>query len=695
MNGNSTQISVLTFGPVQTFLGGGQRLRDWAVGSWLCHYLTAAIIYRWENQYRGRVLLPLTSDCELLQWLNSAEETYNPNTAKFWRASLPNVITAIHPPHPDWQKICQEIVREEWMRLIENLETVVIRHPNYEKLIDGVGWKVIKRDCQYLWSAYSDSLLLDPANIAENMTRLHQRIEAQKQQRNWQGTWWGGRTSPSDGRLSIWHPGMQPIDNPKGRWGMPYGELNRWWEALAQRENLSGMFSSSDRLNSLELIRRLSSFPDIIEATLARIWHKQMPECPWGRFPDRTAAAATWIVERVSSQQWNDKVGRWHEEFISRSQTAVLAQNRWGIDKVDCKEEHYAHPRVLERRNVRDRFKSDVNLQQKLQRWREAIPEFWDSTIEWTVGWRGDGDNIGDWLSGKQQEKLGLDESQWHITSDKLNQYQPNINALLVNSVYHRFNLLRIFNLLTLFQFWNELLARLTEECYYGKVIFSGGDDFLLLGSLVDAIPLTNKLYLLWTGEETPITRPSKDSGWVEVKDTQEVYPVPGKLMSFSLGVVIAQRRVPQSLWHRGLELAYKEAKQAGKNRVCLNVLFNSGQSFTWICPWSLWMLLMSVHPEATSRTKLNRWEKLLSYLDKTHSESSITTVRKLLITLFASVGIPLTWDDIKQAAGKDGRQEIKDWQWWRDWVSIRTFLTRQELQREQWVTRFRQELAS
>ena len=60
MNSNLTQISVLTFGPVQAFLGGGQRLRDWAVASWLCHYLTAAIIYRWENQARGRVLLPLT-----------------------------------------------------------------------------------------------------------------------------------------------------------------------------------------------------------------------------------------------------------------------------------------------------------------------------------------------------------------------------------------------------------------------------------------------------------------------------------------------------------------------------------------------------------------------------------------------------------------------------------------------------------
>ncbi|MFZ1026146.1 MAG: type III-B CRISPR-associated protein Cas10/Cmr2 [Limnoraphis robusta] len=55
---NLTQVGAITFGPVQTFLGGGNRLRDWAVGSWLCHYLAGVLIYRWEEA-GGQVLLPL------------------------------------------------------------------------------------------------------------------------------------------------------------------------------------------------------------------------------------------------------------------------------------------------------------------------------------------------------------------------------------------------------------------------------------------------------------------------------------------------------------------------------------------------------------------------------------------------------------------------------------------------------------
>lgn len=681
---NLTQMTVLTFGPVQAFLGGGQRLRDWAVGSWLCHYLTAALIYRWEQELGAQVLLPLTSDCEILNWLNSSNN-YQEDANSFWRASLPNVITALHPSQENWQQTCQDIVKEEWMKLVENLETVVVHHSSYENLINGVGWKVIKRDCKYLWSVYSASLPIDSEaiNFTATIAQLHQRLDAQKQGRAWQGTWWSGRTSPSDGRLSIWHPGLQPINAPqgKGRWGISYGELNRWWEQLPQQQQFSGMFSSTDRLNSLELFRRLSSFPEIIEGTLRRIWQKKPPTCPWGRFPDRTAAAATWVVDRVDPNYWSQKIDAWQKEFMPKNQTKASKENLWGVEKLDRNSNYYAHPRVLERRNVRDRLKLTKEDDEKLAQWRSKIPQFWDCTIEWTVGWRGDGDNIGDWLSGKQYEQLGSAQSQWHLTSEKLAQYQPQIS----NDFYRQLDLLPIFNLLVLFEFWNQLLVSLTEKCYYGKVIFSGGDDFLLLGSLADAIDLTSDLYRLWRGEVTDITEPTADSGWVVFQEKDEIYPVPGRLMTFSLGVVIAQRRIPQSLWHRGLEQAYKEAKKAGKNRVCLNILFNSGQSFTWICPWSLWILLMSIEINVTGKSTLNRWEKLLFYLEKTQTANSLNTVSKLLITLFNSVGIDLTWREIERAAGKAGRQEIQDWQWWQDWVSIRAFLTRQALKREQW----------
>ncbi|VEP14891.1 conserved hypothetical protein [Hyella patelloides LEGE 07179] len=689
-----TQVGVLTFSPVQAFLGGGRKLRDWAVGSWLCHYLTAAIIDRWERDLKGKVLMPLTYNCKLSKWLSNEREY--PITEEFWRASLPNVITGLHS-QDNWQEIAKSLVREEWQKLVKNLETVTIRPENYRHSINGIGWKTIKRDCDCLWSVYSDSFPLDPSTLPETISQLHQRIDTQKQGRRWNKSWWAGRTSPTDASLSIWHPGMQPIDNPqgKGRWGMPYGELNLWWEKLASSHRKTGIFDSSDRLNSLELIKRLSSLPKIIEPTLEQIWSRKPPLCPWERFPDSSAAAATWIVDGVAANYWNKQISSWQKTFLPKSKASA----KWGIDKVDKNDFNYGHPRVLERRNVRDywksRFQKFKKIQQnKLAKWDATIPASWDCTIEWTVGWRGDGDDIGSWISEEQFQKLRLDKEQWHLAEDKFTRHRgihwhPNGYQL-----YQDCNLARIFNFLTLFQFWNELLIHLSEKEHYGKVIFAGGDDFLVLGGLHDAIPLTSNLYRLWRGEATTITSPTEDEGWVKFEPEQQRYPVPGKFINFSLGIVIAQRRIPQSLWHRGLEKAYKEAKLAGKNRVCLNILFNSNQSFKWICPWSLWTLLMEeTQPDTQVNTALNRWEKLLFYIERTKPQAnSRTQVKKLLTALLESVGIALNWDNVRRAVRNDGRQEIENWQWWQDWVSIRAFLARQQLKQEQWKSQVFQE---
>ncbi|MFB2976535.1 hypothetical protein [Microseira sp. BLCC-F43] len=221
---------------------------------------------------------------------------------------------------------------------------------------------------------------------------------------------------------------------------------------------------------------------------------------------------------------------------------------------------------------------------------------------------------------------------------------------------------------------------------HHGKVIFAGGDDFLLLGPLTEAISLTTNLHRLWTGEASPLTQPLEPAvdGWVQYNS--QIYPVPGKKMNFSLGVVIAQRRVPQSLWHRGLNQAYKEAKNQGRNRVCIKVLFNSGQSLEWVCPWPLWNMLMFVEPTTVAQTELNRWEKLLSYLESSRLQNvSIFTVGELIETLWASVGIPLKWNDVI-VWRRDFNKEIENWQWWINWISLRAFLARQDRERQKWL---------
>ncbi len=548
---------------------------------------------------------------------------------------------------------------------------------------------MIHGDCKYLWSSYISQAPLESGNseaITATLAQLHQHLEAQKIGRSWQKQWWAGKTSPSAGHLSIWHPGLKPI-NKGGKWGLPEDHLENWWEKLAKRQesHLAGLFSESDRLNSLEMIKRLVSIPDIIIPTLANLWadREPLPPCPWGRFPDRTAAAAAWIADAgVDPLVWNQNITALEKDYFSNSSNQI---KKWGMPKIDSNKQ-FNHPRALERRNIEDK--------ELLEIWDSELPKGWESTIEWTVGWRGDGDKVSEWLSGKKYADLKLLWSQWHLTPEIINQENLAVTQPEIPSDSRQIDLPHMLDISVLFGLWNKLLYAITEEHHNSKVIFAGGDDFLLLGPLTEAIPLTSELHHLWEGKGTPITNPltTPINGWVNYQD--QVYPVPGQQMSFSLGLVIAQRRIPQSLWHRGLNSAYKEAKNKGRDRVCVEVLFNSGQSLQWTCPWRLWHLLMGVEAQQQDKTELNVWEKLLFYLETTNLEvNSVITVRELLDTLWASVGLPLQWKQVEElATGMDIRQEIGSWQWWKNWLAFRAFLARQARERQNWLQRLQEQ---
>lgn len=144
-----TRVAVLTFGPVQAFLGGGQRLRDWAVGSWLCHYLTAVLIHRWEEK-GGRVLLPLHRSSSLLNWLRG--EPYE--AEGFWRAELPNVITGLHPGEEGWLRDLEKSLHQDWQNFLKRMDEAVQEYS--PKLLNGPGWQVIRWDNKFFWSVYAE-----------------------------------------------------------------------------------------------------------------------------------------------------------------------------------------------------------------------------------------------------------------------------------------------------------------------------------------------------------------------------------------------------------------------------------------------------------------------------------------------------------------------------------------------------------
>ena len=704
---NLSRVAVLTFGPVQEFLGGGQRLRDWAVASWLCHYLTAVLIIEWEKA-GGKILLPWHHDSDLVKWLKEPNEVPFKKYDRFWQAELPNVILGLYPDEEGWLQKQSSVIPNEWQKFLKCLEKAVIEleKRNEKRLLDGHGWKVVHSDAQYLWSVYTaprsesfQGCVLNRDTVVEDIKNLHQQIEADKNARNWEGTWWSGLTSPSSGALSVWHPGLRLVYAKGGTWGLPKEEIDSWWQRASEESLFANLFSSSDRLNSIELIKRLASVPKVIELTLQKRWGKEPPENKvWEHFPDRTSTAAAWVAEQVDHSIWNQKIDSLHNKYFINTKRS----SEWGMPKVDSRARKtpnfsFTVPEVLERRNVKEKLQirdkgNEQSINQKLKEWDNEV-QGWESAIEWTVGWRGDGDNMGKWLSGKQYKTLVLSWAKWHPNSEMAEVLGVSYPEIPENTP-RKIELPHILDLSVLFTSWNQLLYDLAQEYHNAKVIFAGGDDFLLLGPITETVALTTNLYQLWRGQELSldaveekVVEPLND-GWIRYRQSK-VCPIPGSKMDFSLGVVIAQRRVPQSLWHRGLNQSYKQAKNQGRNRVCVKVLFNSGQSLDWVCPWPLWNLLMLVSPASTEQTELNRWEKMLSYLENNHVGNNIKFSSKLLDALFKSVGINLCWNIIQRTQyyyEESSKDELTDWQWWINWICIRGFLARQEREREKWL---------
>lgn len=107
-----------------------------------------------------------------------------------------------------------------------------------------------------------------------------------------------------------------------------------------------------------------------------------------------------------------------------------------------------------------------------------------------------------------------------------------------------------------------------------GRIVFAGGDDFL--------------------GVFHPAEKPSEAIEWLcsfkeNVWHRDETGKEDIKPVTPSVGFVWASSQVPQRDILQHCELAEQTAKQSGRDRVCLRVLFSSGTYLEWTCPW--WLL--------------------------------------------------------------------------------------------------------
>lgn len=103
----------------------------------------------------------------------------------------------------------------------------------------------------------------------------------------------------------------------------------------------------------------------------------------------------------------------------------------------------------------------------------------------------------------------------------------------------------------------------------FGRVIYSGGDDFLGVIYSQDI--------------EQPIP-PIQALDWL--RNFPQKWQEHGQDITVSVGFVWAAPRVPQRDILQNCREAEQKAKALGRNRVTIRVLFNSGQYLDWTCRW-------------------------------------------------------------------------------------------------------------
>ncbi|NJL48290.1 MAG: CRISPR-associated protein [Leptolyngbyaceae cyanobacterium SM2_5_2] len=122
-----------------------------------------------------------------------------------------------------------------------------------------------------------------------------------------------------------------------------------------------------------------------------------------------------------------------------------------------------------------------------------------------------------------------------------------------------------------------------------GRIVFAGGDDFL--GVFHPAEKPTAAIQWLCCFKENVWHR--GDGGEEDIKP---VTP--------SVGFVWASSQVPQRDILQHCELAEQSAKQNGRDRVCLRVLFSSGTHLEWACPWWLLPKIVRGYRDRVSKAK-------------------------------------------------------------------------------------------
>lgn len=622
---------------------------------------------------------------------------------KLWAAQIENTwqpyFVAVPLGHPEESPICMDTDREEWIKQQNAIAQPPIPIPTdaelntYEQLNVGTWWGSLQ-------------------------ARLGQSMQAIKNTRRWQIPTAPGERSSLSGQFSALHPRLHYEGQFKQGRGMPAGSIRLFWQLISL--TYPGLFDGSERLNALELTKRMAWRYGGVAKSLGILIQEDDDYEKLIRFPNMSSLAAAHFASRhpeVVKSYWktlrkaiqNSKAlnAEHHEKFCSVTHRAfqikkaddALSQVTQGNH--DYNGVMFSSKWLVEDMNLKGNAGNIDSKSREIQELRSLVAEahkstnFGDSSpADWWVLLLADGDSMGQYVSGRKLKSYdsyvvedlvdssGIDDKSWSNFLATPKRMGPATHVGLNRA---------------LLDFSNRLVPHLTEHRYCGRVIYSGGDDVLVALPLADLPGYMRSLRAAWCGDKDLEEEfdCNDDSGYWKPH-----HPVPDNLpdrplftmgagATMSMGIVVAHKSVPlptvlENLWDAEKEKAKKliggnlsslNGTIPAKDGLCFKVIYGSGNTSEALMkghlldPW--WEIVEHHKANFDLSPVLNRLaEELPKHAAVTeHHQMCCQAAKAILLRredrqIEAAEGAILSW--------------ISQWEAWA-WAAQQTALTRRD----------------
>ncbi|HBB34731.1 MAG TPA: type III-B CRISPR-associated protein Cas10/Cmr2 [Cyanobacteria bacterium UBA8803] len=531
----------------------------------------------------------------------------------------------------EWNKLWDAQINNTW----ESYWTAVpLGHPDQELLINKdkdsfqEAWKEAQnaiapsRGEQTIPTA-AEELAYDTLNVGtwwgNVQARLGQLIQAVKNTRTWQIPVAPGERSTLSGQFSAVHPQLHYEGHLRTGAGVSAGSMRLFWRVMA--EAYPGLFNGSEKLNALELTKRMAwvyggvadslGIPLTIDLTKKQANSQntapksdeteddyqlaETDEIDYEqliRFPNLSSIAAARFAHNNPQkvrQYWRvlrnlihsnlpdcednfSKRTRGRPFQVPKTDTQINPSNRKGqnFNGVMFSSKWLADDMGLNQIPTENQQPKPIETLRGLVEKAHQDSGFGDgSPADWWVIVLADGDGMGKYVSGAK-----LKEYKDYIVLDQIEAESRQVPGFddLINKTKKRMGPATHVGLnRALLDFSNRLVPYITEKRFCGKVVYSGGDDVMAVLPLEDLPEFLRSLRAAWCGGTDPNNQFQSQGGYWHPKQPmaegeQPMAGLPnrplftmGEGATMSMGIVIAYKSVPLPTVLENLWSAEKE----------------------------------------------------------------------------------------------------------------------------------------